>query len=69
MIFQRQRLLRVLNRIFGALALVIGITFTARVLAALLRGLSLRQVGLAGILGLALILVGILYVRAPPVRS
>jgi hypothetical protein len=45
--------------------LIIGIAFTARVLAALVRGLSLGQVWLAGVLGVALILVGIVYVRAP----
>lgn len=69
MFLQRQRLLRALNRVFGAFALIVGITFTARVLSALVRGLSLRQLWLAGILGLALILVGILYVRAPAAKS
>jgi predicted phage tail protein len=62
--------LRALNRIFGAIALMIGITFLTRVLAALLvHGLSLRQVWLAGVLGVALILVGVIYVRAPSARG
>lgn len=58
------RFLGTLNRIFGAVALIIGISFTGRVLAALVRGLSLHQLWLAAALGLALILVGILYLRA-----
>jgi len=63
------RLFGTLNRIFGALALMIGITFTGRVLAALVRGRSLRQIWLAGVLGLALILVGFVYVRPPRAKS
>jgi len=62
--------LRALNRLFGAVALMIGITFSTRVLAALLvHGLSLRQVWLAGLLGVALILVGVIYLRAPSTRG
>jgi hypothetical protein len=62
--------LRALNRLFGAIALLIGIVFSTRVLAALLvHGLSLRQVWLAGVLGVALILVGVIYVRAPRARG
>lgn len=69
MFLSRQRLLRALHRSVGAFALIIGIIFTARVLSALVRGLSLRQVWPAGVLGLALTLVGILYVRARTVRG
>ena len=58
------RCFRILNRLFGAVALLIGVGFTGRVLAALIRGLSLRQVWIAAVLGLALILVGISYLRA-----
>jgi len=66
----RQRLLQALNRIFGAIALLMGVTFLARVLAAVVvHGLSFRQVWLPGVLGVALILVGVIYVRAPSVRG
>ena len=67
---KRQRLLQALNRIFGAIALLIGIVFSTRVLAAVLvHGLHFRDVWLPGLLGLALMLVGVIYVRPPGARS
>jgi hypothetical protein len=63
------RAISLLNRVFGVFALIIGVSFTGRVVAALVRGLTLRQVWLAGILGLALTLVGVLYLRTPLTRN
>lgn len=55
----------VLNSLFGAFSLLAGISFSARVVAAVIRGLTFRVLWLSAMLGAALISVGIVYLRAP----
>jgi predicted phage tail protein len=59
------RTVAALKRVFGAFALLTGVIFTGRVSAAFIHGLTVRQLWLAGALGLALILVGVVYLRTP----
>jgi hypothetical protein len=53
-----------LNRAFGAGTLFSGTSLMGFALAAFVRGRSLRQVWPGGAFGLALILIGVVYLRA-----
>jgi hypothetical protein len=57
------------NRIFGWAAIVGGILLTAQVVIAFLQGRALSTVWLPFVFGVALLVVGYLYVRAPLSRS
>jgi len=59
----------VANRVFGVLVALAGASLLAQALVALLQGRSLSGVWLAGVLGIAFLLVGIVYLRAPLFRS
>jgi hypothetical protein len=57
------------NRIFGWGAIVGGFFLAAQSVIALLQGRALSDVWLFFVFGVALLLVGVLYVRAPLSRS
>jgi hypothetical protein len=57
------------NRIFGCGAIIGGFFLAAQSGIALLQGRALSDVWLPSVFGVALLLVGVLYVRAPLSRS
>ena len=57
------------NRIFGWGAIVGGLFLAAQSVIAFLQGRALSDVWLPSVFGVALLLVGVLYVRAPLSRS
>lgn len=57
------------NRAFGWITVAAGVSLAGEVVVGLFRGRSLDDIWLAGVSAAVLVLIGVVYVRAPLFRS